>query len=170
MAKNLEIKATIKNKNSCMSKAEKLSGSEPEIIHQEDIFFHCEEGRLKLRIFEPNSGVLIFYQRPDQKGPKISEYFISETAEPAKLKEVLGHAYGILGKVTKTRHLFMVGRTRIHIDQVHDLGEFVELEVVLSEAEDPKQGEVIAQKLMKELHIQENDLIQCSYFDLLLKQ
>lgn len=42
---------------------------------------------------------------------------------------ILSESMGILGVVKKIRHLFIVGQTRVHIDQVDGLGNFIELEV-----------------------------------------
>ena len=36
---------------------------------------------------------------------------------------------GIKGDVKKTRYLYMVGQTRVHVDEVEGLGNFMELEV-----------------------------------------
>ncbi len=167
MSRNIEIKAKLKNVYSCITKAEFLSGGGPEIIRQEDIFFYCGNGRMKLRIFSEIRGELIFYRRPDRTGPKMCEYYITRTNEPRKLRDVLEKAYGSAGAVKKTRHLYMAGRTRIHIDKVEGLGDFIELEVVLSEQENGDDGMEEAQKLMKELEIESNDLINRAYFDLL---
>jgi len=57
------------------------------------------------------------------------------TAAPDALREALTLAYGVIGRVRKVRTLFMAGRTRIHLDRVEGLGEFLELEVVLAEHE-----------------------------------
>ena len=89
MARNIEIKASLENISSSIKTAKSLSGSDPELIRQEDYFFNCENGRLKLRIFSSNRGELIFYNRKNESGPKTSEYFISETNEPDKLLDVL---------------------------------------------------------------------------------
>lgn len=44
------------------------------------------------------------------------------------------------GHVRKQRSLYIVGRTRVHLDIVEDLGHFVELEVVLREDEPTEHG------------------------------
>ncbi len=116
MAINIEIKASLDNISSCIDTAKSLSGSDPEVIKQEDYFFSCENGRLKLRIFSSGKGELIFYNRKNDSGPKTSEYFISETNEPNRLLHVLEKSYGIRGVVKKIRQLFLIGNTRVHID------------------------------------------------------
>jgi hypothetical protein len=52
------------------------------------------------------------------------------TTEPDHLRGVLGAACGIMGVVRKRRTVRMVGRTRVHLDEVEGLGRFIELEVV----------------------------------------
>jgi predicted adenylyl cyclase CyaB len=167
MAKNIEIKASLDNVDSCLDKAKSLSGDDPEIIKQEDFFFNCDNGRLKLRIFSHQKGELIFYNRKNEKVPKTSEYFITETDEPDRLLQVLEKAYGIHGIVRKTRKLFLIGRTRVHIDNVENLGDFLEFEVVLSENENTNEGKTEAHRLMDQFGIENDDLIECAYVDLI---
>lgn len=170
MAQNVEIKAhTIDFVAQCKI-ARSLSGEEPEVINQKDIFFNVPKGRLKLRVFTQDRAELIYYLRSDQHGPKISQYEISKTNDPEGLKNILKSAYGIRNTVVKTRHLYMSGRTRIHLDKVDSLGEFIELEVVLSDSDQLTDGEKEAQKLMKQLGIKDNQLIEVAYVDLLDSQ
>jgi predicted adenylyl cyclase CyaB len=167
MAKNIEIKARIQDKNDCIAIAERLSGAEAEIIKQEDTFFNCDKGRIKLRVFSKEKGLLIFYNRPDITGPKISEYHTTFTNEPDRLLCVLEKSYGSCGKVCKTRMLFHIGRTRVHIDLVDSLGDFMEFEVVLKEHENIIDGETKAKELMALFNISEADLISGAYVDMM---
>ena len=70
--------------------------------------------------------------------------------------------------MVKTRHLFMVGQTRVHCDKVEGLGDFMELEVVLSEGEDEAKGVEIANDLMAKLGVRQEDLISGAYMDMIL--
>jgi len=167
MAQNVEIKAHARDFVGQGEIARLLSGGEPEIINQEDVFFNVPEGRLKLRVFTQDRAELIYYLCSDQHGPIISQYEISETNDPVGLKNILKSAYGIRNTVIKTRHLYMCGRTRIHFDEVDSLGEFIELEVVLSDSDLLIDGEKEAQKLMDQLGIKDNQLIDVAYVDLL---
>jgi len=170
MAQNIEIKAFAIDFSKQSEIAKSLSGGEPEIIQQEDIFFNVPAGRLKLRVFSPARSELIFYQRPDQQGPKISQYEISKSDDPNGMKSILKKAFGIRNTVVKTRYLYMSGRTRIHFDKVDSLGEFIELEVVLSDSERLEDGEQEAQILMDQLGIETDHLIEAAYIDLLDSQ
>ena len=67
------------------------------------------------------------------------------------LRETLACAYGIVGRVRKQRTLFMIGRTRVHLDRVESLGNWIELEVVLEENEPSESGIDEARKLMAKL-------------------
>ena len=83
MPQNIEIKAALEDIDACLKTAQKLSGHSPETIFQDDFFFNCANGRLKLRVFSPDKGQLIFYTRADEAGPKLSETE-SVTARNAK--------------------------------------------------------------------------------------
>ena len=91
----------------------------------------------------------------------------TETDEPDRLLQVLEKAYGIHGIVRKTRKLFLIGRTRVHIDNVENLGDFLEFEVVLSENENTNEGKTEAHRLMDQFGIENDDLIECAYVDLI---
>ena len=71
------------------------------------------------------------------------------------------------GVVRKKRLLFLVGRTRIHLDEVEGLGSYMELEIVLAEGDDQDGGEREAANLMQSLGITSGDLVSGAYFDLL---
>ena len=79
-------------------------------------------------------------------------------------------AYGTMGRVRKHRILFLVGRTRIHLDRVEGLGQFLELEVVLEDDEPSEVGMSEAQSLMEKLGIQPSQLIEGAYVDLHAQQ
>jgi predicted adenylyl cyclase CyaB len=167
VARNVEIKARIESVESVFPKAAALADKGPIEIIQDDTFFACRNGRLKLRVSSPSEGELIFYRRPDQAGPKESFYLISPTTAPDVLRESLSLAYGQVGRVRKSRILFLVGQTRIHLDRVDSLGDFLELEVVLSDGETVEAGEAIAFDLIAKLGISPHQLIDRAYIDLL---
>lgn len=170
MPSNIEIKAYARNFDEIRRRAEGLSDTPVEVIPQEDIFFNTPHGRLKLRILSPEKGQLIYYTRPDQGGPKRSDYHIFQTSDPEDLKHILALAYGIRGIVKKTRYLYLVGQTRVHLDDVEGLGQFMELEVVMRDGQSDTEGQAIAEGLMESLGVEWNDLLEGAYMDLLEKQ
>lgn len=170
MARNTEIKARIDSVAAFLPRVAALATGGPTELEQDDTFFPCENGRLKLRAFSDESGELIFYRRPEQQGPKESFYVISPTSMPGTLRQVLLQAYGQVGRVEKHRTVFFVGRTRVHLDRVKGLGEFLELEVVLKDGESAEAGVAEASALMERLGVQSSQLIDAAYVDLLNAQ
>jgi predicted adenylyl cyclase CyaB len=169
MPVNIEIKARVINFPALQQRAEKMSDSPCQVIPQEDTFFNCPHGRIKLRELSPQHGQLVFYLRKDTAGPKHSDYKIFETDKPAQLKLILAQAYGVRGVISKVRYLYMVGQTRIHLDDVLGLGKFMELEVVLRPDQTDEQGQAIAEDLMQKLGILSANLIEGAYMDLMEK-
>ena len=167
MPANIEIKARVSDFEKLKQAASRLSEIPCQMIHQEDTFFNCAQGRIKLRQLSPVRGQLIYYRREDILGPKHSEYQIFESDNPGELKAILAQVLGVRGVVTKNRHLFKVGQTRIHLDEVEGLGSFMELEVVLRPGQTEAEGQMIAEGLMLELGIEPVDLIDSAYMDLI---
>ena len=167
MARNIEIKARIDNIEALAAKISEIADKGPIEIFQDDTFFSCPNGRMKLRTFSDTEAELIFYQRPDHAGPKESIYSISPVREPDKIREVLSQGYGQTGLVRKHRTLFLIGRTRVHLDRVEGLGDFIELEVVLAEKEPTEAGVLVANELLGKLGISPDALIEGAYVDLL---
>ncbi len=167
MARNVEIKARIESVEGWVSKVQALADADPISIVQDDTFFNCRSGRLKLRAFETGAGELIYYHRANECGPKTSHYSIVRTESASALREVLTAALGEVGRVRKIRTLFLVGRTRIHLDRVEGLGDFLELEVVLATGEPEAAGAREADELCVRLGISRESLVEGAYLDLL---
>ena len=167
MARNIEIKAHIESVESLLAKTAAIANEGPIEIIQDDTFFTCGNGRMKLRAFSEEKGELIFYRRANQEGPKESFYVLSPTSSPGTLREALSQAYGQVGRVEKVRTLFIVGRARVHLDHVKHLGHFLELEVVLQDDELPETGVQEAHDLMARLGVKPSQLIEGAYVDLL---
>jgi adenylate cyclase class IV len=167
MARNVEIKARIASVEALLPAARALADAPPEHIKQDDTFFVCAQGRLKLRDFGDGRGELIHYHRPDTEGPKLSDYVRVPTTDPAALREALTRAFGILGRVRKRRQVLLIGATRVHLDQVECLGDFAELEVVLRDDQTEADGAAVAHALLARLGIAPQQLVRGAYLDLL---
>ena len=135
-----------------------------------DVFFHVPHGRLKLRRIRTGAdeeAELIWYQRPDGEGPRTSNYQRVPVPDPDALEAALGGALGVRGRVVKERLLLLTGQTRIHLDRVEGLGDFLELEVVLEPGQEEVEGRAVAAELAAWLGVQEEDLVRVAYMDLL---
>jgi predicted adenylyl cyclase CyaB len=167
MARNVEIKARIAGVAAVAPLAARLADAGPTVIEQDDTFFSCPNGRLKLRDQFGGGAELIFYRRADQSEPKESFYLRVPVPDPQALRALLQQAHGESGRVRKRRVLFLAGRTRIHLDAVEGLGEFLELEVVLEEGESAAAGVLEAQRIMAALGVEPQQLLEGAYVDLL---
>jgi predicted adenylyl cyclase CyaB len=165
--RNVEIKAQVGDWNGLKSIAETVSDTECRVLEQEDFFFPARSGMLKLRILEKGRGELIRYSRKGVGGPALSTYQIFRTENPLLLKEVLASSLGVSVVVKKRRLLYLAGQTRIHLDRVENLGDFVELECVLTDDQSEEEGRRIVSELMNRLGIGRSALIFSTYADMI---
>jgi adenylate cyclase class IV len=167
LARNIEIKARTSSIDALMPKARALTSHDAVLIAQDDTFFRVPHGRLKLREFADGSAELIHYHRADTVDAKLSDYCRVPVPDAAALREALERALGLMGRVRKQRWLLLAGQTRIHLDRVEGLGEFMELEVVLRGDQTEGDGVRIADQLMHELGLARAERLAGAYLDLL---
>jgi adenylate cyclase class IV len=167
MARNVEIKARVPDLAAIRVKAVALALRPSETVHQKDTFFETPQGRLKVREFPDGSGELISYERADREGPKVSTYQRTACPNARALAHTLGAVLPARGTVVKRREVVLVGRTRVHLDEVEHLGSFVELEVVMAADEPVEDGVREAHELLRALEIPLDALVSGAYIDLL---
>jgi len=165
--RNIEVKARVASIDALLPRAREVSGTAPVTLLQDDTFFAVPHGRMKLRQFADGTAELIHYHRPDTGAAKASDYVRVPIGDARGLREALARGLGVLGRVRKQRWLLLAGATRIHLDRVEGLGDFMELEVVLGDGQTDAEGERVAAQLMQALGLEDAERIAGAYLDLL---
>lgn len=181
---NIEIKAAVPNPDHLLTLCKNLKDCQYiEELHQHDTFYNTivPGNRLKLRrVKNLNRYMLISYDRPDAAGDKLSDYQLtrlSDNATAENLDSTLRQSLGAKNDVKKIRTLFLYTdpeskiTTRVHLDDVEDLGHFMELEIQLPDDQEKskKHGDRICVFLKEKLEILDDNLISGAYADHLKK-
>lgn len=167
--KNVEIKARTVNTPNIINFLLLNGGVFRGMDFQRDTYFNVPQGRLKLRDGNIEKA-LISYNRPNQSGPKVSDYVLHQCPENIDtLRKCLTHSLGVLVDVKKMRAIFYVKNVKIHLDQIDELGQFVEIEA-RDETDTVPEAVLLeqCQYFMQKFNVKEEDLIQVSYSDMLL--
>ena len=164
--RNLEFKTRLDDPKAGLARVRSLGAELWGDLRQTDTYFNVPTGRLKLRETAGLQAELIHYARDEDAADRPSDYVISRTPDAAPLLDVLTRALGVIAVVRKRRTLVTLDTTRIHLDNVEQLGSFLEIEVIVGEDE----AEVKARfdSLLAGLGYTAADGIRASYLDLLL--
>lgn len=182
MIHNIDTKAKIKN----LQEKEQLVKEIGEFQYEEtqvDTYFKVKKGKLKIRE-SPHEASLILYDRPTKKIRETNILIFGATFNPASakslttgeitnLKNILMKVLDVKVIITKKRKIYFTkslsipGELRIHIDNVNDLGKFIEFEIQTTEK---KEGKKLIRNLLERCKISEDALIEDSYSDLLKKR
>ena len=166
MPRNLEIKARIRDIQECEKLVQTLPASFAGYLNQIDTYFRIPHDRLKLREINGTQAELIYYRRDERSSQRTSDYIQYACEDASTMKRLLTDSLGVLCIVHKRRTLYMYQTTRIHLDEVKNLGSFLELETPIGNSNDESQ--TVTNYLIGHLGMKEPDFITCSYLDLML--
>lgn len=89
-------------------------------------------------------------------------------SEPETVLTVLGASLGVLVTVTKRRHLYRWQSVRIHLDDLDQLGSFIELEAVAPADSDLSYEHRLVAQLRAAFGLKDELLLANGYADQLL--
>lgn len=160
---NIEIKAAYSNLQKAREICKEMKASFVGNDRQIDTYFNVPNGRLKLRNSSLSGTYLIPYIRPNQAGPKKSDYARIDISEPDKVKSLFVELMGVGQIVAKTREIYLIENVRVHLDSVDGVGTFFELEAVYEDESQRNQEEQKVKNLMEKFEISTDSLQQTSY-------
>lgn len=158
MALNLELKIKIDSRKYLLEKIKSSKARYIKTINQKDVYYKIRKGLLKLRI-ENGTYTLIKYLR-DERGKRWSNYHLL-TLIGENPENYLKDIFKIDIVVEKKRELYMYKNTRIHLDSVKGLGNFLELESVV--INNKKESEKEFNEAVKFLDLDLTKQIKTSY-------
>jgi len=167
--RNIELKARLADPDAAREVARQIATNRPDTQQQVDTYFHCRAGRLKLRKINGLSAMLVWYAREDRQAAKPSDYLLVPLSNPHALEQALTAALGVQAVVSKRREIFFWGNVRIHLDEVAELGSFLEFEAVLGPQVDDAAGRAQLDELRERFALDPADLLADSYADMILR-
>ncbi|MFK7758416.1 MAG: CYTH domain-containing protein [Phycisphaerales bacterium] len=174
---NLEWKSELRDPNLARLICQQINAQHVGKIRQKDTYYSVARGRLKKReavavergIGSPEPVEYIFYERPNEVSPKISEYQIYTHEE---VQERFGtNPLNEWIVISKVRELYLVDidgiHCRLHIDDVRELGWHFEFEILINSAQDGEGAQGVAQTLLSTFRPATGEPIRSSYCELM---
>jgi predicted adenylyl cyclase CyaB len=165
--KNIELKVAVDKFDDIVDVLKKIRSKHKGKLHQVDTYYKSKSGRIKIREINRHRFELISYHRPDEANSKISDYNIIplKKNQVESLKAALSSTLGEKNIVKKDRDLWIYKNTRIHLDNVHHLGKFLELETVVKDS-DMEQFRKEHEEIINLLHLSRYKKCRRSYGEL----
>ena len=165
----IELKARVNSLEPFMQKLTELKAKHIGTFQQTDTYYEVPTGRLKLRETKGAAKAqLVYYERPDTQDIKQSSVFILEFDKKNFMKQFLDNNLHAKTMVEKQRTIYRHKGTKIHLDNVKNLGTYIEFEHPSQNT--PKAIQKASRKLqqlMAKLGVKPEDLQKGSYSDLI---
>ncbi len=168
---NLEIKARYADHERGARLARELGADLHGRLTQTDTYFNIRPGRLKLRhtrVGPVERYELIHYRRWNRLSAKTSDYELLPIADGPRTLDFFAAALGVLVRVDKERIVYVKDNLRVHLDELSELGRFLEFELIVTPAHPLEACRVRMPELMRLFGIAPDDLVKVSYSDLIL--
>lgn len=163
---NIEIKARLRNRDNVEGRLRALGAKCLWTHRQKDTFFCVPRGWLKLREAEGRPPELITYERSTELAiARASNYEVMVVKDAEACRRLLARVLDVDRTVAKERTLWIYEHTRIHLDRVDQLGDFLELETVV-EGITEREAREETQRVQSTLGIDREDLIAVPYRDM----
>ncbi len=162
---NVEFKAELRNLDAARRQCQLLGAEPVGAFKQEDTYYKLADCRLKRRESPGEDAQWIFYHRPNRIAPRTSTFTILTESQARRRWGT--HSLRQWLKVSKTRELWMAGDVRIHLDQVENLGTFIEFEARVSRRCDARQCHQAIATLRQEFAPVLGEPVSASYSDLM---
>ncbi len=162
---NIEFKAELRDPDAARCQCEVLGATQAGVLRQTDTYYKLADGRLKRRQTPDEPTEWIYYHRPDSIRPRMSNYSILSDVQAKRrwgsqsLREWVG--------VIKKRELWMFENIRIHLDEVEQLGWFIEFEAMVSQKHNVKECHASIQSLREAFGPTLGEPVSAGYSDLM---
>ena len=164
MPTNLELKIKLTSFSEVEKHLREINSTLIATLVQKDVYYKSNSGLLKLRIENGNQSI-IKYMRNEKSKNRFSNFEVLHFSN-GNAEKFFGELLKIETVVQKKRILYMYNNTRVHLDNVKNLGLFLELEtLVLFGKRDAKKR---FDEIVDLLHINNYSQIKKSYRDLIL--
>ena len=179
----VEIKLPVKDKDSLENKLTAMGFVKGKLVRESDIYFNSEnydlrerDSALRIRTCEDaeNESVVttITY-----KGPKLDDVSMTrkevetEVSDASAFLEIFkGMGFYPLAPVRKLRQYYHMGEMTACVDRVEHLGDFLELEVLVSKEEERELALQQIEDVLKELGHDKAETTRTSYLSMLQKK
>lgn len=130
MPSNLELKIKVTSYDGIKKTLKKIKAEYVGVLNQKDIYYRCKSGLLKLRIENGNCTLIKYNRAEKSKDDRYSEYYLVKISE-GNPEKVFADIFEIETVVEKKRFLYLYNNTRIHLDVIKKLGNYLELETLV---------------------------------------
>jgi len=129
MPLNLELKIKLDSFTRVKEQLNTIKAEYKGILNQRDVYYTSISGLLKLRTVN-GSQELIRYDRDESGSNRFSDYHVMHINAP-DAESFFNEVLSTETVVEKQRELYLFDNTRIHLDTVEGLGNFLELETLV---------------------------------------
>ncbi len=165
---NVDFKCELRDPQLARIALKKLGAQFVHKIHQTDTYYKVTDGRMKKRESEGEPTEYIFYHRVDRPQPKLSHFTIY--TEEQVVQRFGSRPLTQWLVIKKTREIYLLRGTHIHIDEVEELGHFFEVDALVSPNQHVGRCHRLIGKIRKLMGPALGESIASGYADLLQQE